>query len=365
MEGPRAPTTAEFDRLILFLDQNLRAGQQWSVAQEYPTAVSTKNIHNFRIITEQNDIVSHAVIRPTIIKTRRGLFKVGCIGSVVTHQSYRNKGHSQAIMQECIQAVTEQGCDIAMLWTNLWDFYRKLGFELAGSEVSLVVGNSFRFTSEKKYKIIEGNKIDPQAFLRVYMQHTVSSVRTLDELDKYLKIPNSRIYTAWDDENKMIAYAVEGKGADLNGYVHEWGGSVDALMSLFAHIQKAQKRDITVISPSHSVNLIRAVEAAGARRVDGFLGMLKITNANALFAKVMRNARQEFGIQDFVIEKKDGAYYFGTGQDLFKTTQEADILRLLFGPQKPSAAHDYGTEMNTLLDRMFPMEMWVWGWESV
>jgi len=365
MEGPRIPTADEFTHLVKFLDDHLRPGQGWSVAQEYPTALTTKNLHNFRIITESQKIVSHAVIRPTIVKTRRGLFKIGCIGSVVTDENYRNQGHSQAVMQDCLEAVKQQGCDFAMLWTNLYDFYRKFGFEIAGTEVSLQIGEGFQANHGKTFRIVEGPNIDPQAFLRIYVQHTVSSVRTLDEIEKYLKIPNSHVYTAWDNDGRMVAYAVEGKGADLQGYIHEWGGSVEPLLTLFQHIHKAQSRVITVIVPAHSQNLIRSAEKAGAHRIDGFLGMIKITNPQSLFGKVMRSARQEFGIQDFVIEKRGDDIYFGTADNLYKTNHEADIVRLLFGPQKPSKQHDYGPEMNKVLDQIFPLEMWVWGWESV
>ena len=100
----------------------------------------------------------------------------------------------------------------------------------------------------------------------------------MTDFEKYLKIPNSRLYTAWDKDGRMTAYAVEGKGADLQGYIHEWGGGVDAIATLVNHIRQTVGKPVTVISPSHAQGLIRKLETLGVRRVDGFLGMVKITH---------------------------------------------------------------------------------------
>src|SRR5438876_1066880 len=116
MEGPRAPNSSEFSELVEFLDQNLRNQTGWSVADEYPTTLTIQNLHNFRIIKEDKKILSHAVIKPSIIKTRRGLFKVGCVGSVVTSEEHRNRGLSRTVIDECLASITAQGCDIAILW---------------------------------------------------------------------------------------------------------------------------------------------------------------------------------------------------------------------------------------------------------
>jgi N-acetylglutamate synthase-like GNAT family acetyltransferase len=364
MEGPRAPKAEEFSDLVKFLNANLRNNSTWSIADEYPTTLAPQNLHNVRIIKDKENILSHAVIKPTIVKTRRGLFKVGCLGSVVTQEEYRSQGLSQSVLKECLTSIEAQGCDIAILWTNLYDFYRKMGFELGGSEVSMLIDRQLSIPANN-FKVIQNNRVDPQVLFRLYAQHTVSSIRTLEDFEKYLRIPNSRLYTAWNEQGKVEGFAVEGKGADLQGYIHEWGGSVDALLTLINHIRQAHGQPVTVISPAHAQNLIKKLESFGVNRVEGFLGMIKITNAQSLFNKVIRNARQEYGIDNFVLEYKEGFYYYGIGSNIFKTDQETDIVRLLFGPTKPSQLHDGGPEANAILDKLLPLEMWLWGWDSV
>lgn len=363
MEGPRAPTDTEIPGVIRFLDNNLRPKGEWSITSEYPIAFSEANRNNMRIITENDEVLAHAVVKPMIIKTPAGLFKIAGLGSVVTSTEHRNQGLSTKTIESCLDAAKAHGCDFAILWTDLYDFYRRIGFELGGSEVSAILDRDIT-GGEQNLKFLESGKIAPEAIHRLYSQHTVTSLRTVEETRKYLQIPNSHVYTAWDANGVLKAYAIEGKGADLNGYVHEWGGNVPALLSLFQHIRTVQKRTITIIVPGHSQNLIKSFRERGLQINEGFLGMIKILNTANLFSKIKRHARG-IGIQDLVLDFIDGKYYMGAGENVFLTDSEHDVVRLLFGPQRPSQIHDFDANTAAVLDRVLPLNMWVWGWDSV
>lgn len=363
MEGPRAPNDTEFPTVVQFLDKNLRPEAGWSIQAEYPVALSQQNIGNIRIIKDNNEVLSHALMRPLIVKSPVGLFKVAGIGSVVTSTEHRNRGLSQTIIENCLSAAHDHGCDFAILWTNLYDFYRKMGFELAGSETSVVLEKEIH-PPTNGLKILETNKVAADAIHRLYLQHTVTSLRTLSETQQYLNIPNSRVYTAWDQTGAIQAYAIEGKGSDLNGYIHEWGGNVPALLTLFAHIRSAQKRAITVIVPAHSGNLIRQLKTYPVIVNEGFLGMVKILNHASLFSKLKRHART-IGVSDFIIERRLESTYIGAGANIFKTDSDADVIRLIFGPHKASQIHNFDKTTSETLESVLPIPMWIWGWDSV
>ena len=229
--------------------------------------------------------------------------------------------------------------------------------------MSVVIENEMTVPSHA-LKIMDTARIDPVPLHRLYSQHSVSSMRTLEETRRYLQIPNMRIYTAWDARGALKAYAIEGKGADLNGYIHEWGGGVSSLVPLFAHIHKVQARPITVIVPEHSRNLMGRLREHGLKVNEGYLGMIKILNHASLFNKVKRFARS-LGVEDFAIEFREGKFYLGTSEMLFSTDAEQDIVKLLFGPAKPSEIHDFEPTTNAVLDRILPLQMWVWGWDSI
>ncbi len=363
MEGPRPPRETEFSQVIDFLRQELRPDSNWSIASEYPTALTQSNLHNMRIITEEEKVVSHAVLKPLIVRTPLTVLKVGAIGSVVTGTDHRNQGLSRKILDNCLQEARKQDCDIAMLWTNLYEFYQKMDFELAGTEMSFVFENEFEVPAHN-LRFVQGPQVSAEAILRLYNQHTVTSVRTAEDIRKFLAIPKTTVYTAWDKSNQLVAYAVEGKGADLTGYIHEWGGSVSALLGLFSHIRKVRNSPFTLIAPGHSSNLIRTLQEKVPQMVanQGYLGMIKIIHPEQFFQKVKKAARS-LGLTDFVLEKRGGEFLLGCGADLIAISNEKDLVRVLFGPAV-EIPH-LKTETTDKLAKFLPLPMWVWGWDSI
>ncbi len=362
MEGPRPLNESEWPNLVKFLTHSLRPEHQWSIETEYPTALSLQNRHNIRIMTDQTEIVSHAVVKPMVIKTPYLIYKVAGIGSVVTNEKYRNQGFSQKVLSDCLTVAQEQKCDLAILWTHLHDFYRKVGFELAGTEVSHTFHEEFapprnhlRFSSDRN--------VSPEALNRLYSQHTVGTVRTADEIKQYLKIPHTQIYTAWNPDQTLAAFAIEGKGADLQNYLHEWGGLVPDLLSLISWIRKEKKQAVSLITPVHSTHLNRQLEALSTR-FDGYLGMIKLVDEQSLFGKIKRAFRAE-GISDLVLEKRGHGFIFGIGSDLLIVDREQDMVKLLFGPVDYSVLGFQNPKTLEKLGRLLPLPFWIWGWDSV
>jgi GNAT superfamily N-acetyltransferase len=345
-----------------FLRQELRPHSSWSLANEYPTALSLANIHNIRIITDDKKVLSHAVLKPLIIRTPLAVFKVGAIGSVVTDSNHRNQGLSRKILDDCLAEARRQECDIAMLWTDLYEFYQKMDFELAGTEMSFIIENEFEVPTHK-LRFVQGHQVSADAILRLYNQHSVASVRTAEDVRKFLQIPQTITYTAWDASNQLVAYAIEGKGADLTGYIHEWGGSVSHLMALFSHIRKEKKQPFTVITPQHALNLNNQLKALdGAIPNQGFLGMIKLISPDQVFQKIKKAVRS-LGLNDFILEKRGHEYVMGFAGDLIAISDEKALVQILFGPGVEIPHLQAETQKK--MSRILPLSMWVWGWDSV
>ena len=129
MSEPRAPLESEIKNVVGFLNKHLRPGVDWSISAEYPQVFHPANRNNLRIITDQDQVLAHAAIKYLLIKNQFGIFKVAAIGSVVTDPNYRNQGLSQKILESCLLAAERETVDFAILWTDLFDYYRKFGFE--------------------------------------------------------------------------------------------------------------------------------------------------------------------------------------------------------------------------------------------
>ncbi|QDK44120.1 GNAT family N-acetyltransferase [Bdellovibrio sp. ZAP7] len=363
MEGPRSPRETELPQVLDFLNKKLRSEAPWSIAAEYPTAFTPNNLHNMRIIADEERVLSHAVLKPLIIKSPHVIYKVAAIGSVVTDDQHRGQGLSTTVIKDCLRSAQEQSCDIAILWTDLFDFYRRMGFELAGSEISFVIEDNFNMPVSN-LSFSTDSKIAPDAIYRLYSQHSVNSVRSIEETRKFLSIPQTQIYTAWEPNGQLAAYAIEGKGIDLGGYIHEWGGSTSKLLSLLSFIRAKKGTPFTIICPKHSQNLIRELETRHVTKNSGFLGMIKIVNFEQLSAKIKRAFRAE-GVADFVLEKQGDHFVFGIGQDLYTITHETDMVRLLFGPIDYRAIGIFKEETVAKFEKIMPLNLWVWGWDSI
>lgn len=344
MEGPRAPRETELPAILDFLNHKLRPHSSWSIANEYPTALTRSNIHNMRIITEDGGVLSHAVLKPMIVRTPHLVLKVGAIGSVVTEENHRGQGLSTQIIASCIEEAQTQNCDIAILWTEIHDFYRKMGFELAGFEESFVIDRPL--VVERVLNCKKTNQVSPEAILRLYQKHTVHTHRSLEDIRKFLQIPNTKLYTAWDANGQLEAFAVEGKGMDLTDYIHEWSGSIPSLFALFNYILLEKKKPFVLMAPKHSLQLIKSLNSQNFFHHEGFLGMIKILDRAQLLAKVDR-AFKSMGM---------------AGPDL-KNLGEPELIRLLFGPWNELSPLNLNETARSL--DVLPLRFWMWGWDSV
>lgn len=364
MEGPRAPKPQEFDSLLNFLNENLRKDLAWPINQEYPTALSLNNIHNMSIITdeESQQIVSHALVKPLIMKSPLTMFKLGAIGSVVTSPDFRNKGFSSQNINNCLQKAKDQECELVVLWTDQFDYYKKFGFEAAGFEFTYQISKTQPINPDLKF--MNTAKVDPHALLRLYNQHTVGCVRTVEDFQKYLAIPNSNLYTAWTKDNVLVAYAAEGKGLDLQNFIHDWAGGTSHLLDLFNWVVTTQGRPTTIMAPQHSVNLRKQLKAKTDFEHQGVLGLVKILDFEAVAMKIKKAFRAE-GLDRIILERKGSQIIFGYNTDLYTLNNESELVKLFFGPTRPTEMDFIKPETQQILETLLPLPLWVWGWDSI
>ncbi|MNL50759.1 hypothetical protein D3C87_1737980 [compost metagenome] len=81
-------------------------------------------------------------------------------------------------------------------------------------------------------------------------------------------------------------------------------------------------------------------------------------------AKIKRAFRAE-GVADIVLEKHPAHFVFGIGQELVTIEQETDLVKLLFGPIDYRALGLFKEETVIKLEKVLPLPLWVWGWDSI
>jgi len=354
-------TTQRLNKIVDFVTSELRPACDWSIKDEYPQVFQERNIHNIKYIEKDGLPVTHAALKPIILKTPQILYKIGAIGSVVTNPSYRGQGLSSKVILECLNEAENQDCDIAILWTSLHDFYRRLGFESAGFEEYFTIDRTLP-TESNGLRFVNSSQVDPEAILKLFNRHTIASLRSAEDIKKFLVIPNTQVYTAWDSQHSLKSYAIMGKGADLEGFIHEWGGCVSDLVALLNFILTSRRKPFTLLVGAQSINLITYLQKNRMSGQQGFLGMLKILNLPKFSKKIEKLALQ-MGFSKFSINRLENEkFLISLDRHQYLIPNESSLVQVIFGPNSENLAVP---EDQKKFNQLFPLPLWIWGWDSI
>ena len=299
------------------------------------------------------------------VKSHYHVFKVGFICHDVLGVFLEQNGADPSVLGEVLKYQTQW--DLALLSSSDSRFSNSLGWTLGGAQVTLRLNASeFEPPPGKKLKILEGVNISPQALFRVYNGHSLGAVRTQEDWSRYLKQTRDSIYTAWHPAtHKLEGYCILAGGNFSLPLVYEWGGEVSSLLILFSHILEKQvllrsPQLLDVIAPPECGNLIRQVERYGGHSLRGNLALIRVVNPHSWAKKVQKGARY-LGFKNFIFEFRKDKYIFGQGSDIYETRNDEDVVRLVFGPEKPEEIHKFKKSSLEVLGELFPIPFWVWG----
>jgi hypothetical protein len=164
----------------------------------------------------------------------------------------------------------------------------------------------------------------------------------------------------------VCAYACRGRGADLEGVVHEWGGAArDVLALLRAHsieaLRAGSERAYAML-PADAEALARALASAGAPPACGMLALGKLLDpraaARSLLAALAADARRS---ASYALAP-DGTLYLA-GARASRVLGHPELLAWLAGPRAPLAAA-LERELGLAFDPPL-VEPFVWGLDSI
>jgi len=219
----------QFEQRHQLLQETLRPEKlPFPIQAEYPIVLDPTQCqfsHGF-IVGEQ--LIAHANLWPRNIIDRDGqiMARVGLIGNVATHPAWQGKGIMAKLFQYLENLAYEHQLAALILWSDLVQFYQKLGFQSLGQECL------FRLQITRPSNIISPimefpiqRQLSPEILehlmkLRPPVSATVE--RSQAEFACLLNMPSCDICLLTED-GMPRAYAIIGKGYDMMGVVHEWG----------------------------------------------------------------------------------------------------------------------------------------------
>jgi hypothetical protein len=156
----------------------------------------------------------------------------------------QGRGHMRELLSKLEDIAKKQNLDALVLWSDLDQFYHKLGYESVGQELHLGYPkndnkrvNSKSFPGEFRLNgdLREG-ELERMISLRPNIPLTLA--RSTLEFQKLLTIPWLDCFRIYRD-GLLVGSALIGKGYDMVGVIHEWGATdVDTMMNLIDHIAK-------------------------------------------------------------------------------------------------------------------------------
>lgn len=160
--------------------------------------------------------------------------RVALLGAIATLPEVRGQGLASKITEDLVGIAENEKCDLAVLWGSEWQLYGRLGFEPAGIQQRMSLSHFANIAEGAALEVQEGwnSKI-----IKLMMERS-GGIRLSPGDEKWI---SSHKNTRWfwiGEKDAPKAYAALGRGIDLMGLVHEWGGEAHALAVLLSGLNE-------------------------------------------------------------------------------------------------------------------------------
>jgi GNAT superfamily N-acetyltransferase len=257
------PTTASLlasrDRL---LTRALRSGgAPWPIAAEYPIVLGEAGTAwSWCLVGEEtggsgeSEVVAHANLWPRELVSTEAV-QVGLVGNVATRTELRGRGVMARLLGEIEAEAGRAEIEALVLWSDLSEFYQKLGFKSSGRERRYVYGGKVAAAAGKAggagWRSVDPKTVtagDCELWLATRARTRSPTLsRTPEEMRQLLQIPGVTVYAHAGGGG----FAVMGRGADMVGVVHEWGApSPGELFGVLAAARaRAKAAEVMLLAP--------------------------------------------------------------------------------------------------------------------
>lgn len=250
----------------VLLQKSLRPNcNSYPIESEYPIVLSEKNPQFSYCVTKSDQelsaprLIAHANLWPRIIaeKTTQFEYPIALVGNVATEPSHRGRGVMSSLFSELWNKALQLGCHGLILWSDLLEFYRKLGFFPCGKEYRICFSRKklMNFSFDIDYRVPSNESLSFETLnemMRLRLSCGGTIKRSPYEFKDLLKIPDTVVVASYHRE-ELQSYFILGKGNDMVAVVHEWGArSPDIVIGAMKFIVEATNWDmIWLLSPTN------------------------------------------------------------------------------------------------------------------
>ncbi len=352
--GPRHPTARESASVEVWLDDGLRRGERGRLAREYPVSMGPGRDRRQRVVFQAGRPVAHAMSHTVELEVDGRRLALGLVGNVYADPVVRGRGMGRACVEACVQDLAEQGVGLALLWSNLRDYYREQHFHPAGRErifaLATTLAPARRLPRTRAFAPGDGRALEA-----LYRAKPLHARRPAGCMERFCAAPDTHVAVARRG-GRVVGYAAAGRGDDFQGVVHEWAGSADAVEACIRWLVERGRARHVLASPVPEPGE-RALRRLGAREVPGTFALVRILDAAALLR---------------VIAPEPGAVRLRGADDEIELRHAGGALRLdaaraldlCFGAGVAALGEALASRCPRLA-RWLPWPLYVWGFDSI
>jgi predicted N-acetyltransferase YhbS len=386
----RNPSYDELDEVYNLLNKVFHyedVGLNPAFVMEQLRVLDTENI---LVIEEDDQIVSHLFLKPYKIDICGAVLKGAEVGGLVSDEKYRQRGFASTLLKEAIRRIVEMGCDISTLGGDR-NRYARWGWEHGGmTRTYTLTDRSVRNIGDckvselKRYESPEPNL--KRRIIEAYEKQAIHMVRTKVDHNLTYDVPKLLGTNIWTFESadKGFAYMVTLRSDDQkNMTIREYGGDPQVLaVGIRGLFDVWNLRKATVSSPGVYTEFTPFLEKVSqgwsvhpSRQINiidlkGCLQKL-LPVAAKLAENVLEGVSTPHSLTLEVSETKQKAnILFSSGCRLTDKEGESLILdkcqmvRLLFGQNKPSSVFRLAKRIPSYLDLILPLPFHEWGTDT-
>jgi len=232
---------------VCLLNQAFRVPKGRSFLDDFPIWSSSmaKMAQSRKIgIFHQSQLVAAVGIRFADLKIEGSRLPIGLIGGVVTDPLWRGIGLASRLIQQATQLAKNFEVAGIFLWGSEHSFYKKLGFESFGSQARANLDSFPWVNLDPTIQIRDGWN---ENIFNFFQQRRIG-LSILERDRPWLKA-HRNVQWVWSGEpTRPSAFVCYGKGIDLYGMIHEWGGDPTEVKKILSYLKKVDSA-LQIIGP--------------------------------------------------------------------------------------------------------------------
>ena len=201
---------------------------------------------------KKNQLAATASVRVAELHGPNGsleqTIRVGIVGAVATDLHFRGQGLASLLIESCVKKARSLDAQLIVLWSGEREFYQKLGFRSFGKQSRVILEDVLlpQIASAEEQKVYQGYV--PELFNLVRARKTGLCLQASDRV--WFEAHKNVEWFFTGSPEQPTAYAAVGRGVDLKGHIHEWGGSPRGLLQILTFLKTASPNLVLLGHPS-------------------------------------------------------------------------------------------------------------------